>query len=81
MAESKSVTIALSERPFNEKLRTASILEVRGEGATLRVPLDKSMAALERLELCFEKNGREGPETKSLCRAQSKAVAVLRGGL
>ena len=63
LAESKSVTIALSERPFNEKLRTASILEVRGEGATLRVPLDKSMAALERLELCFEKNGREGPET------------------
>ncbi len=63
LAESKSVTIALPERPFNEKLRTASVLQVRGEGATLRVPLDKSTAALERLELCFEKNGREGAET------------------
>jgi hypothetical protein len=63
LAESKSVTIALADRPFNEKLRTASVLEVRGEGATLHVPLDKSTAALERLELCFEKNGREGPET------------------
>jgi hypothetical protein len=63
LAESKGVTIALADRPFNEKLRTASVLEVQGEGATLRVPLDKSTAALERLELCFEKNGREGPET------------------
>jgi hypothetical protein len=63
LAESKSVTIALPESPFNEKLRTASVLEVRGEGTTLRVPLDKSTAALERLELCFEKNGREGLET------------------
>jgi len=63
LAESKSVTISLPDRPFNERLRTANVLEVRGEGATLRVPLDKSTAALERLELCFEKNGREGPET------------------
>jgi hypothetical protein len=63
LAESKSVTITLPDRPFNEKLRTASVLEVRGEGATLRVPLGKSTAALERLELCFEKNGRKGPET------------------
>jgi hypothetical protein len=55
LAESKAVTIALADHPFNEKLRTASVLEVRGEGATLRVPLDKSTAALERLELCFEK--------------------------
>ena len=35
-------------------------LEVRGEGATLRVPLDGSMAALGRLETCFEKNSRTG---------------------
>ncbi len=36
LAESKSVTIALADRPFNERLRTASALEVRGEGATPR---------------------------------------------
>jgi hypothetical protein len=63
LAESKSVTIALPERSFNENLRTSSILQVRGDGATLRIPLEKSMAALERLELCFEKNSRQGSDT------------------
>ena len=63
LAESKSVTITLPERRFNEKLRTASNIQVRGEGATLRIPLDKSRVAFERLELCFEKNSREGPKT------------------
>ena len=45
-----------------ERLRTASVLDVRAEGATLHVPLDKSALALDRLESCFEKNGREGIE-------------------
>ena len=63
LAETKGVIITLADHPFNEKLRTAGVLEVRGEGATVRVPLDKSAAALERLELCFEKNSLEGPET------------------
>jgi hypothetical protein len=63
LAETKSVTIALADRSFNARLRTANALEVQGEGATLRVPLDKSALALERLDMCFEKNVREGPET------------------
>ncbi len=62
MAESKSVTIALADRAFNERLKAANTLEVRGEGATLRLPLDGSAAGLERLDQCFEKNSREGPE-------------------
>jgi len=62
LAESKSVTIALADRPLTNKLRTANILEIRGEGATLLVPLDGSAAALERLEACFNKNSREGVE-------------------
>lgn len=62
LAESKSVTIALADRPFNERLRMANALEVRGEGATLRLPLDGSAAGLERLEQCFDKNSKEGPE-------------------
>ena len=62
-AETKSVTIALADRPFNWKLRTANILEVRGEGATIHVPLGGSAAALERLEVCFDKNQRESAET------------------
>ncbi len=63
LAETKSVTIALADRPFNWKLRTANVLEVRGEGATVRVPLDGSAAALERLETCFNKNERVSAET------------------
>ncbi len=63
LAETKGVTITLADQPFNEKLRVANLLEVRGEGAAIRVPLDKSAAALERLDLCFEKNGLAGPET------------------
>jgi hypothetical protein len=63
LAESKSVRIALIDRPLNERLRTAEVLEVRGEGETLRVPLDGSTAALMRLEACFDKNSRAGVET------------------
>jgi len=56
LAESKSVTIALEDSRLNSNLRLASIFEVRGEGATLRVPLDGSSKAFERLETCFNKH-------------------------
>ena len=59
LAESKAVTIAV-DRSLNERLNTADVLEVRGEGATLRVPLDGSTAALARLDACFDKNSRAG---------------------
>jgi hypothetical protein len=62
LAETKSVMITLADRPLNDRVRTANTLEVRGEGATLRVPLDGSTAALERLDGCFEKNSRAGIE-------------------
>ncbi len=63
LAESKAVTIALANQALNERLRIADVLQVRGEGATLRVPLDGSTAALGRLEACFDKNNRAGVET------------------
>jgi hypothetical protein len=63
LAEFKAVTIALADRALNEQLRTADVLEMRGAGASLRVPLDGSTAALGRLEACFEKNSRGGIET------------------
>ena len=61
-AELKTVTIALVDRVLNERLRTSDVLEVRGEGETLRVPLDGSAAAFGRLETCFDKNSREDVE-------------------
>jgi hypothetical protein len=63
LAEPKAVTIALADRARNEGLRIANVLEVKGEGATLRVPLDGSTAALARLEACFDKNSRSGIDT------------------
>jgi hypothetical protein len=63
LADTKGVTVVLADRPFNGRLRLANVLEVRGDGATLRVPLDGSSAAFERLETCFEKNNRESAET------------------
>lgn len=62
-AESKSVSIPLSDRVLIENIRSANFLDVKGEGATLRVPLDSSTAALDRLESCFEKNVRTSFET------------------
>ena len=53
LAESKGVTIALADQSLNEKIRTANVLEIMGEGATLRVPLDRSAAAFGRLEVMF----------------------------
>ena len=61
LAETKSVAIALADTRLNSKLRSVRGLEVRGAGATLRVPLDGSSAAFERLEACF--NRREASET------------------
>jgi hypothetical protein len=57
-ADRDAVTIALTDSTLVEMMRKANVLEIRGEGSTISVPLDKSMAALERLETCFEKNNR-----------------------
>jgi hypothetical protein len=53
-ADQDAVTIALTDSALVDMIRKANTLEVRGE--------DKSMAALDRLETCFEKNSRS-PET------------------
>jgi hypothetical protein len=72
LAETKGVTVALADRQFNGKLRSSSVLEVRGEGATLQVPLDGSTLALERLEVCFEKNKREGSDVNPFVAPRRK---------
>ena len=72
LAETKGVTVALADRQFNGKLRSLSVLEVRGKGATLQVPLDGSTLALERLEVCFEKNKREGSDVNPFVAPKRK---------
>jgi hypothetical protein len=57
-AEPNSVSIDVKDKKFSAGLRTASALNVVAAGATIRVPLDASTAALDRLEKCVEKNNK-----------------------
>lgn len=59
-ATADTVRVALTDERFNKALRNADRLQVRGAGATLNIPLDKSAAALARLERCYETNRNAG---------------------
>jgi DhnA family fructose-bisphosphate aldolase class Ia len=48
----------VKDKKFVAGLRSASALNVVAAGATIRVPLDKSTAAFERLNQCVEKNNK-----------------------
>ena len=72
LAETKSVTIPLAEGTFGGRLRMSSLLQVQGEGTTLRVPLDGSTAALDRLDACYRKNSRESAETNPFVAPRGK---------
>ena len=70
LAETKSVTIAIADPHSNSKLRSSSVFEVHGDGTTLRVPLDGSSTAFERLETCYNK--REASETNPFVASSRK---------
>jgi hypothetical protein len=55
-ATTDTVRVALTDARFNKAIRNANSFEIRGAGATLKVPLDKSSAALARLERCYQNN-------------------------
>jgi hypothetical protein len=55
-AEPDSVSTEIKDEKFAATLSSASALNVVGAGATIRVPLDKSKVAFDRLEECVEKN-------------------------
>ena len=57
-ARPNSVSTEIKDEKFAAGLRSASALNVTAAGATIRVPLDKSEVALDRLEKCVEKNNR-----------------------
>ena len=54
----KNVSIVLADKKLIEGIRIANQIEVQGAGSTIRVPLEKSAMAMDRLEACFEKNSR-----------------------
>jgi predicted regulator of Ras-like GTPase activity (Roadblock/LC7/MglB family) len=57
-AEANSVSVPISDKKFKEGLRAANVLMVEGAGSTIRIPLDQSRAALDRLDNCLTKNSR-----------------------
>ncbi|HTN95881.1 MAG TPA: hypothetical protein VL101_02800 [Nordella sp.] len=57
-----TVRVVLTDDRFNKALRNANRVEVRGAGATIKIPLEKSAAALARLESCYD-NNRNASET------------------
>jgi hypothetical protein len=57
-ATNETINISLTDKDFNEALKSAEMLEVRAAGKTMKVPLDKSAAALTRLESCYETNSK-----------------------
>jgi hypothetical protein len=61
-AEPNSVSMDIKDKTFESGLRNASTLNVIAAGATIRVPLDESRVAFDRLERCVEKNDK-GAET------------------
>src|SRR5262249_51708175 len=82
LAETKRVTIAFEDPRLKSELRLADVLEVRGEGATLRVPLDGGSTAFERLETCFSKRktAEKNPLSAQISSAsdtQSARAAIL----
>ncbi|WCS25675.1 hypothetical protein LOK46_02185 [Methylobacterium sp. NMS14P] len=56
-ASGNTVSLPVKDEKFLRSLKLADGLEVKGEGATIKVALDKSAAALDRLEACYAKNG------------------------
>jgi hypothetical protein len=55
-ASGNVVFVPINDDRFLKSLKLADGLEVKGEGSTIQVALDKSAAGLERLEGCYTKN-------------------------
>src|SRR5262245_34051363 len=70
MAETSSVSITLADTALNSRLRSANNLQVYAKGAMMRMPLDSSSIAFERLEECF--NTREAPERNAVMKRRKR---------
>ena len=57
-AEPNSVSMDIEDKKFEAGLRGAKALNVVAAGATIKVPLDKSADAFDRLAECVEKNDK-----------------------
>jgi hypothetical protein len=72
LAETKAATIDISDRSLSDALKAGTALDVQGEGATIRIPLDGSAAAFDRLTMCFNKNSHTGVEANPFVAPSQK---------
>lgn len=70
-ATGNAVSLPVKDERFLKSLKLADSLDVKGEGATITVALNKSAAGLDRLEACYAKNG-SATETNPFVAPKSK---------
>ena len=75
VAAPNSVSMDVKDKKFADSLRSANALNVVAAGATIRVPLDQSTAAFERLDQCVEKNSQV-VEANLFCGSDTSAVTA-----
>ena len=76
-ADANSASVPISDNKFREGLRAANVLIVEGAGSTIRIPLDQSRAAFDRLDNCLTKNSR-ALETNPLTTVTTIAYPTSR---
>src|SRR5262249_6488832 len=69
--ETKNGSSRLARNRLSSRIPSANNPQLRAEGATLRVPLDNSSVAFERLDECF--TTREAPKINPLVKRNASA--------
>lgn len=71
-ASGDAVSLRLTDNEFVGKLAQENELDVKGAGATIKVALDGSAAALDRLNSCYDKNSKNSAETNPFVAPKQK---------
>ncbi len=71
-ASGDAVAVRLTDDEFIGKLARENELDVKGAGSTIKVALDQSAAALDRLNSCYEKNSVRSTDTNPFVAPRQK---------
>ena len=71
-ANGDAVSLRLTDEEFVGKLAQENELDVKGAGSTIKVALDGSAAALERLNSCYDKNAKNSTEANPFVAPKQK---------
>ena len=71
-ANGDAVSVRLTDDEFVGKLAQENELDVKGAGSTIKVALDGSAAALDRLNSCYDKNSKNTTEANPFVAPKQK---------